>query len=62
MVQAGATLVERLGALQVRKLVNTDEGPSHEPDDVVEGTGVLVDDRIGAEQLVGTRGGCGRGR
>lgn len=52
MVQARATFVERLGTLQVRKVVNPNERPSHEPDDVVEGTGVFVDDGIGAEQLL----------
>src|SRR5665213_826740 len=52
MIQAGATLVERLGALQVGELVDGDERPSHEPDHVVEGAGVFVDDGIGAEKLL----------
>ena len=52
MIQARAALVERLCALQIGELVNTDERPSHEPHDVMEGTGVFVDDRIGAEQLL----------
>ena len=50
MVQAGATLVERFRALQVRELVDADERPSRAPDDVVERTGVLVDHWVGAEQ------------
>jgi hypothetical protein len=52
MIQARATFVERLRALQVRKLVEGDEVASQQPDDVVEGTRVLVDQRIGAEQSV----------
>src|ERR1017187_9975036 len=52
MVQTRTTLVERLRALQVWELMNTDERPSHKPHDVVESTRVLIDNRIGAEQLL----------
>lgn len=50
MVQARTTLVERLGALEIGERVDPDECPAHEPDDMVEGTCVFVDHRIGAEQ------------
>jgi hypothetical protein len=51
MIQTGTTFVEWLSALQIGELVNPHERPSHKPDNVVKGTGVLIDHRIGAEQL-----------
>src|SRR6516164_7591286 len=52
MVQAGATLVERLRALQVWELMDSDQRASCEPHHVMERTGVFIDDRIGAEQTL----------
>ena len=52
MIQPRATLVERFAARRIRKLVKADEGPAREPDDMVESTGVLIDQRLGTEQLL----------
>ena len=45
-------LVERIRALQIRELVNSDQCASHEPHDMVERAGVFINNRIRAEQTL----------
>jgi hypothetical protein len=52
MIQAWPTLVERFGALQIGELVKPDKRPFQEPDDMVEGTGIFIDQWVRAEQLL----------
>jgi hypothetical protein len=46
MIKTGLTLVERIAALQIWELVDANKRPSHQPDDVMEGAGVLVNQRL----------------
>lgn len=52
MVEAGSPLVEGFRTMWIVKLVQADERPSREPDDMVERPGILIDDRLGAEQTL----------
>src|SRR5439155_17883683 len=51
MIEADPALVERLVARRVRELMDAHQRLTEEPDHVVERSGVLVDDRLRAEQL-----------
>src|SRR5262249_35778391 len=50
MVETDASFVERIRALQIRKLMQADQGAADQPDDVTERAGVLVEDWFGVEQ------------
>src|ERR1700688_3174614 len=50
MIETRPALVERLSAVQIRELSETDECAARKPSDTLERTCVLVKDRVRAEQ------------
>ena len=50
VVETGPQLVERRRARGLDVLVDAEEGPAEGPDHVVEGAGVLVEDRLRTEE------------
>lgn len=50
MVQADSTLIERLVARRIRKLIEPHQCLTDQPDDVSEDSSVLVEDRVFSEQ------------
>src|ERR1700722_2304015 len=50
VMQPRAALGKKLGAVQVREMVNTHQRPSHRPHHVMKRTSVLINNRRIAEQ------------